>query len=370
MRILHLSRNFYPCAGGTEIYIYDISKRLIQRDITCRVLSLNYHIFNKKQKFPEFEVIDGIEAFHVPGFGHYKKPIPLKIPFHLFRWADIVHVHDMRLFYETTLALKSLYKYRTCLSTHGFLLHTEEARFMKSILIPLYYKTTVERCIDAVICDSRQDFEYFSRWKTKRIELIENGIDFEKYNKIEIRPAKRKLLFFGRIDHNKGVDLLLHTLAGIKDLDWVLHIIGSGIPAYVNDLKSLAVTLDLSSKIIWHGYLKEEELLDHLATSSLCLFPSRYEGFGYTLIEAMATGAVCLVNTIKAYEEVISDNKNGFLIDFLNPASGAEKIRTILRLCHDSLHRIRREAKAKAKEYDWEKKIDQIIDVYKGTRSD
>jgi alpha-1,3-mannosyltransferase len=369
MRILHLSRNFYPCIGGTEIYIYDISKRLIQRDIACRVLSLNYHIFNKKRKFPKFEIIDGIEAYHIPGFGHYKKPIPLKIPLHLFRWADIVHVHDLRLFYETTLALKPLYKYRTCLSTHGFILHTAEAKFIKSILIPLYYKTTIEKCIDAVICDSQQDLEYFSRWKPKKIELIENGIDFEKYNKIEIRPSKKKLLFFGRIDNNKGVDLLLHTLAKIKDLDWSMHIIGSGIPSYVDNLKSLALSLGLSSKITWHGYLQEEKVFEHLSTSSLCLFPSRYEGFGYTLFEAMAAGAVCLVNTIKAYMEVISDNKNGFLVDFFDPSVGAAKIEHILSLSHDHLLQIRREAKAKAKEYDWENKIDQIIDVYSSIRN-
>jgi len=96
MNILHISRQFYPCIGGTEKYIYEISKRLLKKSINCRVLTLNYNIFNKKQKFAEYENFEGIEIFRIYGVGYYKKPIPLRLPLNLFKWADIVHIHDLR----------------------------------------------------------------------------------------------------------------------------------------------------------------------------------------------------------------------------------------------------------------------------------
>jgi alpha-1,3-mannosyltransferase len=366
MKILHLSRNFYPCVGGTEKYIAELSRRLVKRGLSSRVLVLDYNMFDKSQRFPHRERVGGTEVFRVPGIGHYKKPIPLAVPLHLFRWADIVHVHDLRLFYETALLLKPFFRYKICLSTHGFLIHTGELKALKTALIPLYYKPTIKHSLDAVICDSRQDYEYFHRWGIARLFLIENGIDLAKFHSVRPDPIPCRLLYFGRIDHNKGLDLMLETLAKIADLDWKLRVVGSGLSETEAGLKSLAQELGLARKISWLGFLPEEALLGELARAHLCLLPSRYEGFGFTLLEAMASRVVCLANTIPTYESIIQSGENGFLADFSQPQKSAWAIRDILERPLDALLSIRYKAREKAGEYDWEKKVDEVIRVYRG----
>jgi len=364
MKILHISRQFYPCIGGVEKYIYEISKRLVKKGIKCRVLTLNYNIFEKKEKFFRYEEMDGIEIYRIPGFGYYKKPIPLNFPLKLFRWADIIHIHDLRFLYETTLLLKQVLKYRIIWSTHGFLLHTEDFKFLKSFAIPVYYKPSIKNFIDGVICISKQDFEYFKNWQIKNLYLIENGIDFEKFSKIKRNPQKGKFLYFGRIDTNKGLDLLLRTLSLMKNDEWHLDIIGSGFDKVVVNLKNLSKELGISGKITWHGFLSEDKLFDFLGKAQFCFFPSKYEGFGFTLLEAMASGCVCIANTITAYKDIVNDNKNAFLVNFFDPEEASVKIHNLLNNSQKVLENIGQNAKEKAKEYSWEEKINQIIEIY------
>lgn len=364
MKILHLTRQFYPCIGGVEKYIYEISKRLVKKGISCRVLTLNYNIFNKKQKFSESEKIDGIVVFRILGFGYYKKPIPLDLPVNLFKWADIVHIHDLRFLYETALLLKKFYKYKIVLSTHGFLLHTNDLRLIKNALIPFYYRPSIENSVDSLICVSKQDFEYFEKWKLKNLYLIENRIDFEKFNKVEKRSIPGRFLYFGRIDRNKGLDLLFKTLTFIKNEEWHLDIIGDGSEKVVNHLKMLATELEISHKITWHGFLPNGELLKFLSKSHLCFFPSQYEGFGFTLVEAMALGSICVANKIPTYESIVTDKKNGFLVDFFECPRAAQKIKDLLNIHLENFSTLLKFAKEEARRYDWEEKINQIVGVY------
>jgi alpha-1,3-mannosyltransferase len=364
MNILHISRRFYPFIGGTEKYIYEISKRLVKRNINCRVLTLNYDILDKKQKLNNYDTIEGIEIFRIPGFGYYKKPIPLKIPINLFKWANIVHLHDIRFLYETTLFFKPIFKYKIVLSTHGFVLHTKDLQIIKNFLIPFYYKLTIVNFIDSVICVSKQDFEYFKNIIKKNLYLIENGVDFGKFSKIKKNSKKGKFLYFGRIDKNKGIDLLFRSLSLLSDEDWQLDVVGSGSVELIKNLKDLADRLGISKKINWWGYLDEEKLFQFLSEAYICFFSSTYEGFGFTLIEAMAGGCVCVTNSIQAYKDIVDNKINGFLINFSESQTAAEIIKMLLNSDNKRFSSISENAKEKAKKFDWENKIEQIIKTY------
>ncbi len=365
MNVLHITRRFYPFVGGVEKYIYEISKRLVKRGIDCRVLTLNYDLFNKKKKLNQYGEIEGIKIFRIPGFGHYKKPVPLKIPLCLFKWADIVHIHDLRFLYETTLFLKSFFNYKIIYSTHGFLLHTKDIKAIKSLMIPHYYKSTINRFIENTICVSKQDYNYFEAQNFKNICLIENGIDFEKFNRITRKPQVGRFLYFGRIDTNKGLDLLFKAISLMEDGDWHLDIIGDGFPHLLAQLKKMTHELNISKKITWHGFVKEDGLFQFISRAQICLLPSTYEGFGFTLLEAMAGGCVCVANIIPAYKDIIKDSQNGFLTDFKDPHKAVLRIKEIIKLPLEKVETIGNNAHAKAKNYDWEEKVKQILGGYK-----
>jgi alpha-1,3-mannosyltransferase len=365
MNILHISRQFLPFIGGTERYIYEVAKRLVKYNVKCKVLTLNYNLFDKTKKFKSYEIIGDIEVYRIPGFGYYKKPIPLSLPVKLFKWADIIHIHDLRFLYEATLLYKPFFKYKIVWSTHGFLLHTNDLSKLKSIIVPIYYKTTIEKFIDAIICVSKQDYEYFKKWDTKNLNLVENGIDFEKFSKVERKPEYGNFLYFGRIDTNKGLDLLFKALYIIKNKNWQLNVVGSGFKEIITNLKSLAESLGISKKIVWHGNVEDEKLLEFLSKSHLCFFPSTYEGFGITLIEAMAAGCICVANDILAYKSIVENNKNGFLVNFSFAEIVANKINELLSFPLNNFDNVSLSAKGKARSYDWENKILEIIDIYK-----
>jgi len=364
MNVLHISRQFLPCIGGTEKYVYEVARRLIKHKINCKVLSLNYNLFDKTQKFKNYEIIDDVEVYRIPGFGYYKKPIPLNLPLNLFKWADIVHIHDLRLLYETSILLKGFFRYKIVWSTHGFLLHTKDFKSLKTIIIPLYYKPTIKKFVDSIICVSQQDFEYFRRWNLKGLYLIENGIDFEKFAKIERNPQKGNFLYFGRIDTNKGLDLLFIALSFLKNLSWHLDIIGDGFKDVIQKLKTLSQNLNIAHKITWHGFVDEDKLLNFLSKAHLCFFPSTYEGFGFTLLEAMACGCICVANKIPTYEDLITDEKVGFLVNYSEPKAASDRIKNLLDTPVENFIEISRDAKEKAKKYDWEEKIREIISIY------
>ncbi|MCS7232084.1 MAG: glycosyltransferase family 4 protein [Elusimicrobiota bacterium] len=360
MKILHISRQFYPCIGGTEKYIYEVAKRLIKNGFKNYVLTLNYNIFNKQQKFCKSEEIDGIIIYRVPGFGYYKKPIPLEIPLKLFKEVDIVHLHDIRFFFEIAIFLKNIYKYKLIYSTHGFLFHTTDFAFLKKLIIPVYYKPLIKRFIDVIVCVSQQDYEYFKELKNN-VYLIENGIDYEKFSRIKREPIDGEFLYFGRIDKNKGLDILFNVLSKMKDLKWHLNIVGEGFDEVVNSLKNLAKNLGIDDRVIWWGFLSEEKLFELISKAHICFFPSTYEGFGFTLVEAMAAGCICVANKIKAYSSIILDNYNGFLVDFRDIEKTVSKIKKILK---SSSSEISRQAKLYAIKYSWEEKIKMIESLY------
>jgi len=184
MKILHITRNFLPTFGGVQTYIYNISCRLAKDNFQCKVLALNYNFSDPREKFSYYEEIDGISIHRISGIGHYKKPLPLNIPLYLFKWADIIHLHDFRFLYETTLILKRIIPFDIVASSHGFFFHTEEFKLLKEILIPLYYMPTIRKFVDLLICDSKQDYSYFKNKGIEKLEFFENGIDFKAFNKI------------------------------------------------------------------------------------------------------------------------------------------------------------------------------------------
>ncbi|MDD5432273.1 MAG: glycosyltransferase family 4 protein [Candidatus Omnitrophica bacterium] len=364
MNILHISRRFYPCIGGTEKYILGMSRNLIQRGINCKVLTAEYDVLSRKNKFSKHELVDGIEVIRVPVVGHYKKIFPLNIPFNLFRWADIIHIHDLRFFYETVLSLKNIFKYKIVLSTHGLVFHTEDFALLKRVLWKLYYKKTINKCIDSVICSSLHDFEILNEEGNCRIQLIEDGVEIKSFETNTRSYDSGKFVYFGRIDKNKGVDLLFNALSQIANEKWVINMFGLSSNNISVVLKDHSRLSGIDDKIKWHGFVPQEELLRFISNAHICFFPSTAEGFGFSLVEAMANGCICLVNDIAPYRDKIDNCINGFIADFNDPLEVVKTINVISNLSSVKKEEISLNARNKAKRYSWENKINQVIAVY------
>jgi glycosyltransferase involved in cell wall biosynthesis len=90
----------------------------------------------------------------------------------------------------------------------------------------------------------------------------------------------------------KGHDVLLHALSELKDLDWICQWVGDPYrdPSHAKALVDLAHRLGLSDRIEWVGEADETTLDHYYHQAHLSVLPSRYEGYGMVVTEALARG--------------------------------------------------------------------------------
>jgi glycosyltransferase involved in cell wall biosynthesis len=171
--------------------------------------------------------------------------------------------------------------------------------------------------------------------------------------------------YFGRLVHEKGVDLLIHALAQLPP-DTTALIVGAG-PAEA-ELKSLAKSLDVENRIVWQAQVPSTDMPALYQRVDALVLPSRTlhnwkEQFGRVLIEAMACGVPVIGARSGEIPNVVGDA--GLLFDEGKVPQLAECIKTLINqpeLRADFAHK----GRARVLEQFTMKRIaDQTVDVYR-----
>ena len=151
---------------------------------------------------------------------------------------------------------------------------------------------------------------------SEKIRVIYNGIDLDRYSKDSSIDVREKFgigsefvyLFVGRLIEQKGVDILLNAFAKVPN--GLLFIVGDGKDK--EKLISLAHALEVSSRVRFLGI--REDIPDLLSMSNCFVLPSRYEGLGVVILEAMATGRAIIVSDFGPAREIIENERNGLIV--------------------------------------------------------
>lgn len=166
-------------------------------------------------------------------------------------------------------------------------------------------------------------------WKNfKNIEVISNPIFFDC--KEVINNNSNEIIAVGRLCPQKGFDLLIKIWAkiekGLRD-KWHLTIYGSG-PDY-DKLQDKINRYKLNDSISIHPATKDIESVYN--NSSIFCFTSRYEGFGLSLLEAMAHGLPCIsFNCPCGPSEIIDNNHSGILINSFDTDEFSSKLTKLM----------------------------------------
>ena len=110
----------------------------------------------------------------------------------------------------------------------------------------------------------------------------------------ELKPAEPEpasavqIFYLGQLIERKGVDLLLHALASLTDLDWRLTLVGSGDQK--DALVALGKELGLESRLTFHNSLENQAAMRLMEESDLFVLPSRHDGWGVVVNEALMRG--------------------------------------------------------------------------------
>ncbi len=366
LKIVLTTRQFSPCLGGTETSVLAMANQLVSRGHSVTVLTLNRNIWNG-QKLDPYENIGGISVVRIPYLNLGLRPIALCNPFWLFRFfarADIIHNHDIRFLFESCLVAKYWFRIPLVIGSHGFILHQKKLRWLKKFVFYRYY-LPLFRLVDCVQAVSRQDLELIKNsLPPEQLALIPGGVDAETFAISERKPIAGRLLYFGRIDEHKGLDLLFDALAKVQ-APYHLHLVfGSSRQDCLDDLLARAKKNGIEHRVSWLGKMELTALKQELSHSQMVVFPSRYEGFGLTVLEAMAAGCVVLANKIEAFRNIIENGKTGVLTDFSDPLTAAQDIERILKSPADFFSGLCEAAKAEADRHSWRQRGDQLTKLY------
>src|SRR5262245_21708794 len=179
------------------------------------------------------------------------------------------------------------------------------------------------RRMDAIIATSDISASFLKR----KSDVVMHGVDTEAY----APPANRAAAFaqsglpgryaigcFGRVRAQKGSDVCVEAMSRLlpRYPDFTAVMVGAIVPeqqAFAYGLKQRIEAAGLQSRIIITGELEIEDVQRWFQRLTIYAFTSRNEGFGLTLIEAMAVGAALVASRAGAAERVVEDGVTGVL---------------------------------------------------------
>lgn len=140
-----------------------------------------------------------------------------------------------------------------------------------------------------------------------------------------------ELLNVGVCKKQKGIKYLVEAINSLSDLDLKLHLVGKYDPksGYYNNIIRYIKRNSLEEKIIFHGFVEQDELLDLYMKCKIYAHPSLMEGYGMVLAEAMSFGLPIIASTAGAIPELITDDINGILVKPADSKSLASAIRKL-----------------------------------------
>ncbi len=194
--------------------------------------------------------------------------------------------------------------------------------------------------MDAVVATSPGAAGYLERPAT----VIMHGVDTRVLRPAEDRTALRRRLglpdgllvgCFGRIRHQKGVDVLVDAFlalqADIPDMQLVLTgRITQDNEAFWAEQQRKLEAAGVAGRVHLRGEVGWEDLVRHFQALDLFVAPARWEGFGLTPLEAMACGVPAVAGRVGAFEAQIRDGETGAIVDAGDPEKLAGTIAALV----------------------------------------
>lgn len=193
----------------------------------------------------------------------------------------------------------------------------------RKILMSAYKYSTGVAAISRSVKDSFAEIFGFDE---NRITVVYNGINKKKFYHQTKKDGVFHLIYVGRVVPYKGIKLLINTMNRLdENMPIHLDIIGSDPDGYTKEMKLYTKQLGLCKRITFHG--PQNNVPQWLSGADLFVHPAVCEeGFGITLIEAMAAQIPCVAFNKGAIPEIIQHEKNGFIVEKCSPKALADMI--------------------------------------------
>ena len=188
----------------------------------------------------------------------------------------------------------------------------------------------------------------------RQVFTLANSVDTKLFSpcnshahKVEIRKQlglpidTQVLLFTGSVIHRKGVDMLFKAFIEAAETIPNLHLVVVGAKSksenpsldetFITELTCLLASRGLAEQVTFTGLVQDRSrLADYYRSADLFVFPSRSEGLGNVVLEAMSSGLPVIVTDLPVLSKVIRDSENGITIPVENSSALAQAINRML----------------------------------------
>jgi len=195
---------------------------------------------------------------------------------------------------------------------------------------------------DQTICVSEQSRMRLVRkyaYPLRKTSKVLHGVDASRYSlPREMRLAVRKtlgigseenlLVFVGRLESDKGLDVLFEALCRLRQAAPPCRCVVVGDGPMRAELSASVAETGLSSRVMFMGF--QEDVRPYLAAADIFVLPSPNEALPFALLEAMSSGLACIATDVGGVREVVSDGEDGLIVPPGSPMALGEAIRRLL----------------------------------------
>lgn len=240
---------------------------------------------------------------------------------------DVIHVH---LFPASAfVALSSLFLKKSIV--YLFTIHNTFNR-RRSIKIFKIIDGLIYKRYAKIICISKEVQNSLLKWVPKikeKVEIIPNGIPVNSKSNDNLLMKRYDVLFVGRLVKQKGINFLLEAVSILQEKYKKIirvAIVGDG-PLKIELIK-MSEELKIKDSVEFLGFIKDVDRI--MRSSRVLVLPSRWEGFGLVLLEAMKNKLPIIATNVGGIPEIIINGHEGILIPKKNSKILATSIKKVL----------------------------------------
>jgi len=383
LSVLMLSWEFPPrIIGGISSHVHDLSMALTRRNVTVHVVTCDF------PGAPEYEQVDGVTVHRF----NSKIPSPSFLGW-IFSMnqamaeraidvindndeeIDVIHAHDW-LVSEAAVKVGHAFSKPLVSTIHATEMgrrggiHNDYQRTINEV-----ERHLINQSSEVICCSNYMADQVSSAFniQSDRLHVIPNGVNAAKFNgKVSTMPVKQRyakngekiVSFVGRLVHEKGVHVLVGAVPKVLTTMPKVNFVIVGEGGMKDYLSKEAWDFGVADHVFFAGFVDEKTLISIYRASDAAVFPSLYEPFGITALEAMAAKTPVIVTDTGGLAEIVEHEKTGIKVYVDNSDSLAWGILRVLKN-PDVAKRIRENGYQKVlREYDWNAIAERTMKVY------
>ncbi len=235
--------------------------------------------------------------------------------------------------------------------------------------------STSDRVVALTDVDRQQILRHYG--PLAPISVIPGGVNLEVFAprprqlaraELGWSDSERVLLFVGRIQRLKGLEILLRAFAQLGDPSARVVVVG-GQPGTAHEtreiarLQHLVSRLGIESRVAFVGAVAHERLPLYYSAADVTVMPSSYESFGLVAVESLACGTPVVATRVGGLTSIVRDGETGLLVPWRDAELFAERLSLLLE--DDALRqRMAAQARASVMQYGWDGIAEQHLELF------